>query len=109
MTTLKSVADEAGPLAEGLDIAAPAARTDQEERLSNDACLVRLAAASGIPLLSEDRKILMACEAAGLDCFDALVALELLRGSPGFTENDYGAARASLLSPLTRTKRSSVS
>ncbi len=100
LTPPKAVADEAGPLAERLDIAdpaAPAASTNQAKTAQNDALLVRTASAAGIPLLSEDRKILMAAETAGIDCFDALVALELLRGSPFFTESDYGAARNALL------------
>lgn len=32
------------------------------------------------PLIAEDRKLLIAAEEAGLDCFDSLVAIELLRG-----------------------------
>lgn len=55
----------------------------QTERLqgkpSTDLLLVETAKKHRWPLLSEDRKILMAAEDAGLHCFDSLVAIELLK------------------------------
>lgn len=46
---------------------------------STDLLLVETARKHRWPLLSEDRKILMAAEEAGLLCFDSLVAIELLK------------------------------
>lgn len=47
---------------------------------STDRLLLKTALHHQWPLLSEDRKILMAAEEAGLDCLDSLVAIELLQG-----------------------------
>lgn len=62
-----------------------------------DAALVAAAAAAGLPVLSEDRRVLMNAEEAGLDCFDSLVALELLRGLGALDEAAYQGSRALLL------------
>ncbi|HON12704.1 MAG: hypothetical protein ACOZCE_12205 [Spirochaetota bacterium] len=50
------------------------------KKASTDLLLIETAKKHRRPLLAEDRKILMAAEDAGLDCFDSLVAIELLRG-----------------------------
>jgi hypothetical protein len=57
-----------------------AGSTDRAKKSSTDLFLVETAKKHRRPLLAEDRKILMAAEEAGLDCFDSLVAIELLRG-----------------------------
>jgi len=47
---------------------------------STDILLLETAKKRRLPLLSEDRKILMAAEEAGLFCLDSLAAIELLKG-----------------------------
>jgi len=47
---------------------------------STDLLILETAKKHHWPLLSEDRKILISAEEAGLPCFDSLVAIELLKG-----------------------------
>ncbi len=88
----EAVRREAGAAAAGVE-----SLGDGEAFRAPDAALVAAAAAAGLPVLSEDRRVLMAAEDAGLDCFDALVALELLRSLGALDEAAYAAARAALL------------
>jgi len=64
---------------------------------SNDQTLLAGALHAGLPLLSEDRRLLIAAEAADLDCFDVLVALELMLAAETLDPDCYQTARASLL------------
>ncbi|AEJ18364.1 hypothetical protein [Gracilinema caldarium] len=51
-----------------------------KSKTNTDQLLVETAKKHHLPLLAEDRKILIAAEEAGLLCFDSLVAIELLKG-----------------------------
>ena len=64
--------------------ASPALGADGKP-LSADAGLVSLAARLGLPVLSEDGRILRAAEERGLDCLDSLVAVELLAAAGSIT------------------------
>lgn len=52
---------------------------EAEEGIPVDQLLLETARETGIPLLSEDRKLLEAAGNTGLACFDALSAIEVLR------------------------------
>lgn len=96
VVTIRAAAAEAGDSANGVflidaevDGAAPA--------MSTDRALVESAAKARLPLLSEDKKVLMAAEDRGLDCFDVLVALELLAANGKLDGEQYEAVRARLM------------
>ncbi len=91
--TVPAVAAEAGSIAQGLTLlpAEPGAA------VNNDLALLQSALRAGLPLLSEDRKVLIAAEEADLDCFDTLVALELMVAAGTLTPERRLAARNQLL------------
>lgn len=96
LRTISAAANEAGPVAEGIELLKSGAESEAGS-LSTDRALVAAARRSRLPLLSEDRKVLMAGEATGLDCLDALVALELLAAKGALTADEYDHAGARLL------------
>jgi PIN domain nuclease of toxin-antitoxin system len=87
LITIPEVATEVGPLlmntAEDIpkvrQVSPQLSRTI-EEMVNTDRLLVETAKKYHWPLLTEDRKILIAAEEVGLFCFDSLVAIELLKG-----------------------------
>jgi hypothetical protein len=96
VVTIRAAAAEAGASANGVSLidgevdgAAPAVSTDR--------ALVESAAKARLPLLSEDKKVLMAAEERGLDCFDVLIALELLSANGTLAPEQYADVRARLL------------
>ncbi len=90
--TVPAVAAEAG--AASRDVALlPAVDTPA----GNDQALLTAALRAGLPLLTEDRRLLIAAEEADLDCFDVLVALELLLAAGTLDPERHQTARAGLL------------
>ena len=61
--------------------------------LSADAGLVSLASRLGLPVLSEDGRVLRAAEDRGLDCLDSLVVVELLSAAGSITGEQAEAGR----------------
>lgn len=98
LLTIPGAAAEAGPAASRVRIVATkvVATKVAAAPLSVDAALVAEAAARGLPLLSEDKKVLMAADARGLDCFESRVALELLRALGRLDGRAYAASSAAL-------------
>ncbi len=92
LLTIAAAAAEAGAAGEGLELLESGV-----EAVSTDRALVAAARRSRLPLLSEDRKVLMDGEDHGLDCFDALVALELFVAAGALSPVDYDQARSRLL------------
>ena len=59
--------------------------------LSTDAALLSLALRAGLPLLSEDGRMLRAAEEGNMDCLDSLVALELLQATGAISREQADA------------------
>jgi hypothetical protein len=64
---------------------------------SNDQRLLDFAEESGLPVISEDRAILRAAEAEGLDYYNSLMMLAFLRYRGRLDEQWYEEAKARLL------------
>ena len=94
LRTIAAAAAEAGESAAGVDLLESG---EGIGGLSTDRALATAARKARLPLLSEDRKVLMDGEARGLDCFDALVALELLAAKGAMESAAYDTARGLLL------------
>jgi hypothetical protein len=96
LVTTPPVAEEAGADAAGIETVAGIAGSG-----SNDSALVASAAAAGLPVISEDKKILLAADRAGLAYYDALMMLCLLfargridrEGYDGFLEALLASSR----------------
>jgi hypothetical protein len=96
LSTIAAAAAEAGDASEGISLVG-AGTTKAFPVESTDKALVSAARKAHLPLISEDRKVLMAAEAADLDCFDVLVALELLSATGALSAGEYVETRSRLL------------
>lgn len=70
----------------------------EAEALSNDERLLRFAAASRLPVVSEDRGLLEEAEGRGIDYYNSLMMLLLLRYRKRIDDQWYAEARDRLLS-----------
>ncbi len=94
LRTIAAAAAEAGAAAAGVESLEIG---EESGELSTDRALAAAAGKARLPLFSEDRKVLMDGEARGLDCFDALVAVEVLAAKGAMTRAAYEDARRRLL------------
>jgi hypothetical protein len=90
--TIPAVAFEAGDAGINIQVF-----KDAPSSGNNDQCLVQKACSMHLPILSEDRKILIAAEEANLYCFDSLILLELLRFKESISEIYYSELKRKLL------------
>lgn len=67
------------------------------EAVETDALLLDFARGRGLPLISEDRKLLFAAGEAGLDYYNSLMMLAFLRYRGRIDRGWFGEARAHLL------------
>ena len=92
LVTIGAVAREAGSDALGIT-----SFEVQGSGASNDAALVAFAAERGLPLISEDRKVLLAADRLGLPYYDALLVLCSLLARGRIDAEGYGDFRARLV------------
>jgi hypothetical protein len=101
LVTIPAVAREAGEAASGILLL----NSSVGETIKNDTALVATAASLGLPVISEDKKVLLAAERVGLPYYNAVMVLCGLLDRGRVSTADYASYRQKLASVSRYSKR----